>query len=351
MEEQVFDRKKFITKYVVMLIFMSALSLGFMIYYASTKVIIVSAEEAEAQALDNAGEEDEESIGSKSFKLSFKSTSDDGTFIVPCPGECGLTVSVRPDKKTVTLTFEDVNTNYFVGNAPYGDFAGVSDISERLFDRTAVVEIGCEKSSYADIRPSSKGVSVRIYDVVPEETVVAIDAAYGGSYTGTIVGDLCEKDVNLAIALKVRELAKNKPYRVVLTRDCDITVATDERLDILKVCGVDYYVGIALDTNMEDQSDFGMSACYNGEYYRNGFENVDFADTILKSVCVKASNRAKALEAKGKENVILRVLEIPGMELRAGTITNADEADLLRSDEYIERIAQGIIDGLDATVK
>ena len=48
---------------------------------------------------------------------------------------------------------------------------------------------------------------------------VVIDAGHGGHDAGAVSSIAREKDLNLAVARKLRKLLQNKGFRVVMTRD------------------------------------------------------------------------------------------------------------------------------------
>ena len=51
------------------------------------------------------------------------------------------------------------------------------------------------------------------------------------------------------------------------------------------------------------------------------------------------------------DEIILKALNIPATILYAGHLTNEDEAKLLSSEEYLQRIAKGIVAALDETIQ
>lgn len=54
-----------------------------------------------------------------------------------------------------------------------------------------------------------------------------IDAGHGGEDPGAVAGDLLEKDVNLAIAKKLKSFLELSGINVSLTRDRDILLYTE----------------------------------------------------------------------------------------------------------------------------
>lgn len=326
-------------------------------YYAVNKVIIVSAEEAEAQAEAQAEEQDLENKMTETvneysaWKMGLKSSDKSGVITILCDADYSeFDISNRPDLLLLTLTFPNATAEYFKNNPPAGDFENVSELYIKYTEKGAVIEMSLKDMLYPDITYSQGTISISWREYA-EDNVIIVDPGYGGIHTGAMAGNISEKDINLKIARKVETLSKGKPYNVYLTRSGDDTLSTEERLELINLLYGDYYVGISLNADVEDVKAFGMSALYNGEYYRSGFENVDFADLVLRESAGATLNRANGLIRATENDVILMALEIPGTCLKAGTITNATEAELLSEDEYIEKIAKGIINALDSVVE
>ncbi|HIP99113.1 TPA: N-acetylmuramoyl-L-alanine amidase, partial [Candidatus Bipolaricaulota bacterium] len=81
-------------------------------------------------------------------------------------------------------------------------------------------------------------------DVPPLFTVV-VDAGHGGKDPGAQVGAVEEKDINLAIALRLFALAKRYPQlRVVLTRASNRYVDLVDRVRLAEEVGAVLYVSI-----------------------------------------------------------------------------------------------------------
>jgi len=62
--------------------------------------------------------------------------------------------------------------------------------------------------------------------------VIVLDAAHGGSDIGAQISEhVLEKDVTLALAVKLRSLLAARGFAVVLTRDSDTAISTDQRAE------------------------------------------------------------------------------------------------------------------------
>ncbi len=79
---------------------------------------------------------------------------------------------------------------------------------------------------------------------IPKEVIVVIDPGHGGEDLGAIKGDLCEKELNLDISLKMGELLKKLGINVIYTRDKDIDVGLDERVNIANNIGAALFVSV-----------------------------------------------------------------------------------------------------------
>ena len=68
--------------------------------------------------------------------------------------------------------------------------------------------------------------------------IIVLDPGHGGRDPGAVVGDILEKDVNLEIVKKVRELVEAQPrLKPVLTRTTDVTVDKLERIQLADEVG------------------------------------------------------------------------------------------------------------------
>lgn len=341
---------KFIRHFLYSLLAVGTLCLIVMLIFAYNKVVVVSAEDAGILVEEQT---EEEAVQERIVAIPLASTEDSGVITITCPpGVVGKDVSVskRPDLKKVSFIFYDNNFEYLSNAHPTGDFSKVSSAYVTNAGDRIILDFEL-KDMYNPVVSYENSVITFSLAKYEKKNVVVVDPFFGGQYTGMAVGNLFEKDINLKIAEKIEKLSENKDYNVYLTRTADATLNIEERLEIIELLKAQYYVGISLDGDAEDSKNFGMSGIYNSEFYRNGMENVDFADIILKSVVNATSNRALNLKKSSSEDIILTALEIPAMTLKAGMLTNSKEAMLLDSDEYIEKIALGVIEALDSVVE
>lgn len=351
MSEALDVRKKFITAAMYMCISISAVALFLMMEYAFNKVVIVSAEENEAQT--------EEVVllqaPSGSWKMDLESEDALGSFYIPVGDYItydNVEVYERPDEGTVSFIFKDVDPAAFLYSKAHGDFTNVLSATGTYNDDEVMLTFDVTPHSEVKLSYIKKEMCVTIAPYsLRDVPIVIVDASYGGSANGNLVGNVAEKDITLRLAKTLRTMAQDKPYRIVLTRTMDVTMNTKTRLAFMENIGADYYIGLRLSANVDDTKQYGLVAKYNDVYYRDGMENVSFAENMLKNTAESSSDRAIALEPVGEDSVIISALSIPAVDLYAGFLTNSDECALLQTDRYLEQIANGILATLDEVME
>jgi N-acetylmuramoyl-L-alanine amidase len=80
---------------------------------------------------------------------------------------------------------------------------------------------------------------------VPRSLLIMIDPAHGGSESGAVLNAaMPEKDVNLAIARRLRQELGARAIQAVLIRDSDATLSTDLRAQIVNSARPALYIAI-----------------------------------------------------------------------------------------------------------
>lgn len=322
-----------------------------MLSYASSKTIIVDEEETEEINTQSV----EEPVKRQwTIDVSSLQSFGDGKISVSLPdGKADdFLVALHYDTNSMEISIPGSYENYFLSKPCHGDFSHVCEMEGSYDKGTTVISLSFDTTVFCDVETNGKEAGL-LLTYADDETrpIVFLDPGHGGSSYGTRVGEEAEKDIVLSIANQVAALCKDKPYRIALSRQADSTVNTEDRIRAVMNSNADYYIGIHLSSDVDDVKAFGLKATYNPTYFRNGLENVDFADAVLKNTATCTNNRAIGVEGASEEDVILKVLDIPATVLYAGYISNADEAELLSSEKYIKKIAEGIVTALDGVVE
>ena len=189
-----------------------------------------------------------------------------------------------------------------------------------------------------------------------EEIVVVIDAGHGGNDPGKVSKDgIMEKDVNLAIALKLKQRLEGKGIKVILTRDSDIclaeTGATNKkksdminRMELVNGSGADLLISIHQnsykDTNVKGAQVF---------YYSGSDESRKLAERIqteIKQTVDKENNR----KIKANDDYyILRKSACPAVIIECGFLSCPEETRKLVDEKYQDELAVAITEAVCKT--
>lgn len=249
----------------------------------------------------------------------------------------------------VTVVMAVLCTSVMVTYASHKTIIVAEENEEEAVNALKLKEESAPNISYINVEEKFSPEIVKSLKAL-NKPIVLLDPGHGGAMNGTQVGEVCEKDILLKLAFEIENLSAEKPYKVVLLRDGDETINTENRIRAFQAVKPDYYIGLHLSSNADDTKLFGMEAYYNPDYYHNGLENVDFADLLLRNVATETKNRALGLFEATDNELILRVLDVPATTLYLGYMSNEEELKLLTDKDYLYKIGKGIVESLDSIV-
>lgn len=172
--------------------------------------------------------------------------------------------------------------------------------------------------------------------------IVVIDAGHGAKDSGAvgISRKNYEKAFNLAMALKVESILKQNPkLQVVLTRSDDTFLELKQRVKVAKNLNADVFVSIHANSS-------GSSASNGTETYYQRSASKAFAD-VMHKYFAPATGLADRGIRYGNFHVI-RETTMPAVLLEVGYLSNAKEEATLFDEDFQNRVAQGIADGITA---
>ena len=177
------------------------------------------------------------------------------------------------------------------------------------------------------------------------DQIVVIDPAFGGEQSGVTEGGYAEKDLNLEIAMRVRNALEQYDIKAYYTRLEDKEVSLMDRASIANEVNADMFISIGGAGVNEDQEMYGTTCFYNSHYYIPDFGSVDLADILEYHVVSAASGRALGL-VEAEDDSILSLLKVPAAQLSVGYLTNTQERTLLKDPAYLDKIAEGIVSAI-----
>lgn len=177
----------------------------------------------------------------------------------------------------------------------------------------------------------------------PQEIVVAIDPGHGGKDNGCVRRGVSEKEVNLKIAMKVKERLEEMGYQVVLTREEDEKISLTERVRVARRAHADIFVSIH--QNSSDISGArGVEAYYSGKCAKEDSERLA---KLLHEQVLSETGANKRTVYEWEEFLVVRESVMPACLIETGFLTNASERQRLADASYQGKIADGIASGID----
>lgn len=174
--------------------------------------------------------------------------------------------------------------------------------------------------------------------------IVVIDPSCGGLDRGSVENDVVEKELTLQIAGKLKEKLDESGIKAYYTRMDDVNPAAEQRVALANEVKADMYIAISVDRREEEEV-YGVSTIYNDQYFIPGFGSVELADLLEKELASEIKTKALGLEKASGESK-LRFATVPAAEVRVGCLSNKQEAILLKREDYIEKIANGIYNAI-----
>lgn len=182
-----------------------------------------------------------------------------------------------------------------------------------------------------------------------EKVSVVIDAGHGGADPGKVgINGALEKDINLQIAMKLKQFLEQEDVEVVLTRDSDAGLY-DENVSNKKVQDMKRRVEIIESAKPAVTVSIHQNS-YHEEYvhgaqtfYYTGSEAGKKLAENIQQLLLNEVDRENTRVAKSNDSYyLLKKTSSPIVIVECGFLSNSEEAQKLESDYYQEKLAWAI---------
>lgn len=176
--------------------------------------------------------------------------------------------------------------------------------------------------------------------------VVVVDPGHGGHNPGAVDNGVQEADINLSVALQLKDKLQREGAKVIMTRQSDQSVANKNsslgqelqaRVDIAEKNNADLFISIHSNSN-PDKNIAGAMTFYPQD--RSSQLALDVQQSLVQQTGAVDKGISPATF------YVLRKTSMPSILVEMGFVTNKQEAGKLSDYSYQSKIAQGVFNGV-----
>lgn len=181
------------------------------------------------------------------------------------------------------------------------------------------------------------------------DVTIVVDPGHGGWDPGKVgVNGALEKDINLAIALKLKDMLEEKGINVIMTRTEDVGLYSEsdsnkkradlnKRIELINTSNALFAVSIH-QNSFTQESAKGAQVFYHAQSQQGRI----LAETLQEQIkeTIKDGNHRKA--KSNTSYYLLKHTKCPLVIVECGYLSNRNEASILINPEYQEKMAWAI---------
>lgn len=179
------------------------------------------------------------------------------------------------------------------------------------------------------------------------EMVVVVDSGHGGSDPGKVgINGAIEKDVNLKIAIKLKNLLQEQGVKVIMTREDENGLADSKVEDLKKRVSIINQEKPLLAVSIHQNSYQGESIHGAQVFYFTHSQEGEKAAKIIQEALLEVDSENTRSAKANDTYYMLKKTEVPVVIVECGFLSNQKEADLLVTEEYQQKVAEAVVKGI-----
>ncbi len=187
--------------------------------------------------------------------------------------------------------------------------------------------------------------------------VIIVDAGHGGEDGGTQSAEgVLEKDINLAISLKINDFLSEQGFETVLVRDGDYMIYDESSATLREKKVSDIHNRMKIMKENENciflsvHQNYFTQSKYSGAqvfYSKNNPESRLIAAEIQKAIVEDIQpDNSRQIKESTTDIYLLYHAKAPAVMVECGFMSNSEEAAKLSDEEYQLKMAKSIVKGL-----
>lgn len=266
--------------------------------------------------------------------------------IKPISGEMASEIKTEYDitNKTFTAYIKDEQNVFSEEQIDYGSpmVSSISCVSE---GEQIIVDVKLKDYCTCTSEIQDNILYVHFEEIKDKENkLIVIDPGHGGYDVGAENGHIYEKDINLNVSNYVCDILGKNGYIPILTRDSDVFVSVEDRVDFVNNIKPKLFISIHCNDNEEPSAE-GTEILYNVKDTSSNYNSYWLSEILLDSIIASSGTRKREV-INGNSIHIIRNSQVPVALVELGFVSNEGDLALLSTNQGQKIFAKGIADGI-----